>query len=74
MISRQLDLLVGAISPVDLIGRAEIYMDWHLLDETTAEEKVCAQQARSPAKELNPAKGTQKLEPQERRMRRIPLR
>ena len=34
-ISSQLDLVVGAISPVDLIGRAEIYMDRRLLDETT---------------------------------------
>ena len=34
-ISSQLDLVVGAISPVDLIGRAEIFMDRRLLDEAT---------------------------------------
>jgi Cys-tRNA(Pro) deacylase len=32
-IASQLGLVVGAISPIDLIGKADIYMDRRLLDE-----------------------------------------
>jgi len=34
-IGSQLGLIVGAISPVDLVGRAEIYIDRRLLDQDT---------------------------------------
>lgn len=34
-ISSQLGLILGAISPVDLLGRAEIYIDRRLLDQDT---------------------------------------
>ena len=34
-ISEKLELVVGAISPVDLIGRAKLYMDRRLINEET---------------------------------------